>query len=260
MGRCPVEGQTEDFVKAFLKKSQFCRSLVRAGRELPEDIRSLRGALRRRSIIRAYLDSHSTRKLQIGAGPNELPGWLNADFSPRRPSTIFMDATQLFPLPSESFDLIFSEHMIEHVPFDQGQKMLAECYRVLKRGGKIRIATPNLDQIAALATPSPSVEQKRYASWAIEHHVPYALRAESPADDYRPAYVINNFFWGFGHYFVYDPHTLSSALKSAGFMNPVSFAPGDSDDDALRGLESHAGLIGEEYNEFETMILQATKP
>ena len=49
------------------------------------------------------------RKLQIGAGPNELAGWLNADFSPRRPSTIFMDATQPFPLPSGSFDLIFSE-------------------------------------------------------------------------------------------------------------------------------------------------------
>ena len=42
-----------------------------------------------------------------------------------------------------------------------------------------------------------------------EHHVPYALRAESPGDNYRHAYVINNFFWGFGHYFVYDPQTLS---------------------------------------------------
>jgi SAM-dependent methyltransferase len=246
-------------VKALLRKSQFCRSLVRAARELPADVRSLHGTLRRGSIIRQYLDSHATRKLQIGAGPNELSGWLNADFSPRRPSTIFMDATHRFPLPSESFDLIFSEHMIEHVSFEAGQYMLSECWRVLRRGGAIRIATPNLDRITALATASPSVEQQRYASWAIENHVSYALQAESPADDYRPAYVINNFFWGFGHYFVYDPPTLSASLKSAGFVNPRQFRPGDSDVDDLCGLESHAALIGEEYNEFETMILQADK-
>jgi SAM-dependent methyltransferase len=249
-----------DPVKAFLRKSQFCRTLVRAARELPADIRSLQGTLRRGSIIRQYLDSHATRKLQIGAGPNELAGWLNADFSPRRPSTIFMDATQPFPLPSGSFDLIFSEHMIEHVPFDQGQKMLRECYRVLKPGGNIRIATPNLDRIAALATASPSVEQRRYVSWAIENHVPYALRAESPTEDYRPAYVINNFFWGFGHYFVYDPRTLAAALTVSGFVGAAEFEPGVSDTAELRGLETHAHLIGEEFNRFETMVLQAIKP
>ena len=170
-----------------------------------------------------------------------------------------MDATQPFPFPSGSFDLIFSEHMIEHVPFDQGQKMLRECFRVLKPGGKIRIATPNLQRIAALSTVSPSADQKRYASWAIEHHVPYALRADSPADDYRPAYVINNFFWGFGHYFVYDPRTLAAAMTTAGFVDPVEFDPGVSDTGELRGLETHADLIGEEFNRFETMVLQATQ-
>jgi SAM-dependent methyltransferase len=247
-------------VKALLRKSQFCRTLVRAGRELPGDIRRLQGALRRGSIVRQYLDSHTLRKLQIGAGPNELAGWLNADFSPRHSSTIFMDATQPFPLPSDSFDLIFSEHMIEHVPFDQGQKMLRECYRVLKPGGQIRIATPNLERIAALATASPSVDQTRYASWAIDNHVPYALRAKSPAEEYRPAYVINNFFWGFGHYFVYDPRTLGAALTASGFASPIEFEPGVSDTDELRGLETHAHLIGDEFNRFETMVLQATKP
>lgn len=257
MGRCVLSDQVP--VKTLLRKSQFCRTLVRAVRELPGDLRSFQGTVRRSAIIRRYLGAHVTRKLQIGAGPNELPGWLNADFSPRHASTIFMDATQPFPLPSNSFDFVFSEHMIEHVPFDHGQRMLRECYRVLKPGGKIRIATPNLNRIAGLATSSPSREQQQYATWAIENHVPYALRS-GMRDDYRPAYVINNFFWGFGHYFVYDPDTLGAALMACGFVNPLSFDPGISDTAELRGLETHAALIGEEFNRFETMVLQAGKP
>jgi predicted SAM-dependent methyltransferase len=48
------------------------------------------------------------------------------------------------PFASDTFDFIFSEHMIEHVSHDDGAKMLAECHRVLKPGGHIRITTPDL--------------------------------------------------------------------------------------------------------------------
>lgn len=210
--------------------------------------------------IREYMAAHAVRKLQIGAGPNEFPGWLNADFSPRSRSAIFMDATQPFPLPGASFDFIFSEHMIEHVPFEQGQKMIAECFRVLKPGGTIRIATPNLENVAALETAGPTEAQQRYVRWAIDNHVEYAPRDGKGAEGgYRPSYVINNFFWGFGHYFVYDPASLGGALTRAGFSDVRSFMPGESDVAELRGLETHAKLIGEEFNLFETMVLQATK-
>lgn len=245
-------------MKQILRKSQFCRGIVRAARELPGDIRRLRGALGRGPIIQHYLNTHSKRKLQIGAGPNELDGWLNADFSPCERSIIFMDATQLFPLPDDSFDLIFSEHMIEHVTFEQGLQMLSECYRVLRPGGTIRIATPNLERIAALETSCPSEEQKRYVAWAIDNHVSFSL-GNGQFTPYQPAYVVNNFFWGFGHYFIHDPATLSAALETSGFSDVRSFEPGKSDLPELSALESHAKLIGDEFNLFETMVLQATK-
>jgi SAM-dependent methyltransferase len=247
-------------MKDLLRQSQFCRGIVGALRHLPGDLRRGRAYFRRQERIRRYLETHAVRKLQIGAGPNALDGWLNADFTPQRPSDIFLNATRPFPLPADSFDFVFSEHMIEHLPFLQGRHMVAECYRVLKPGGRIRIATPNLENIVGLRTPTPSAEQRQYVSWAIANHVSGALETDVREGLYRPAYVINNFFWGFGHYFVYDLETLVATLSAAGFLDAVVCAPGESVVRDLCGLESHGVLIGEEYNRFETMVVEARKP
>jgi predicted SAM-dependent methyltransferase len=58
-----------------------------------------------------------------------------------RPGHFFEDNT---------FDYIFSEHMIEHVDHDGAVAMLRECYRVLKPGGTICMATPDLAVIVGL--------------------------------------------------------------------------------------------------------------
>jgi len=247
-------------MKDLLRQSQFVRGVVVALRQIPGDLRRGRAYLRRQESIRHYLETHTVRKLQIGAGPNAMAGWLNADFAPRRPADIFMDATRPFPLPADSFDFVFSEHMIEHVPFALGRRMITECYRVLKPGGRIRIATPNLEQIVGLRTATPSAVQRQYVSWAIANHASGVLETDVRDDRYRPSYVINNFFWEFGHYFVYDQETLVATLSEAGFLDTVSCVPGDSTVPDLRGLESHGALIGEEYNRFETMVVEARKP
>lgn len=48
--------------------------------------------------------------------------------------------------PSESFDLISSFHVIEHLP--DPVATLRECYRVLKPGRRIMLRTPNFDSLA----------------------------------------------------------------------------------------------------------------
>jgi predicted SAM-dependent methyltransferase len=236
---------------------------------------------RREQQIEAYLARPGARKLQIGAGENLLPEWLNSDLEPVQAGCIFLNALAQFPFSDQAFDYIYSEHMIEHIPYLGGLHMLQECFRVLKPGGKIRIATPDVRRITGLLSPEKNAAMQQYIEWSVTRSLGLYLPEKSPLQARRaewdidhehilrqypdirrdPAcFVVNNFFRSYGHQFLYDETTLSGILREAGFNRIARFSPGESDDDNLCHLESHGRLIGEEYNLYETMILQAERP
>jgi len=204
----------------------------------------------RDTAFSAYL-SCSPRGLHIGAASVALDNWFNTDLDPRTPGIHYLDATQPFPFPDRCFDFIFFEHMIEHIPFAAGLQLLAECKRVLRPAGVVRIATPNLRNILALITArNPNAE--RYLRWAVEtFQLPNGCYPKAPM-------VINNFFRAWGHQFLYDPETLREALAQSGFHDIVQQKPGKSTHPHLRRLESHGKAIGEWTNEFETMVFEGT--
>jgi predicted SAM-dependent methyltransferase len=204
------------------------------------------GVLRRRRQINRYLDGHELRKLHLGAGQNVRPGWLNTDLHDygRPDELVYLDARRPFPLPDESFDLVFSEHMLEHLSYAEGLRCLGECRRVLRPDGRIRIATPSLEQLVRLYDSELSDVQHRYIRWAVESFVP---ETDAPL----PGFVVNNFLHAWGHRFVYDRKTLRHALESAGFV--------DVQDASIGELEQH--LRNEpEFNEYETIVLEARRP
>src|SRR5438093_6396512 len=98
-----------------------------------------------RRILHRYLSSTQNPSLQIGSANNQIAGWLNSDYHPHDATQYHLDATEPFDIPDESFDLVFCEHMIEHISFSDGLNMLRECHRILKPGGRMRIATPPLE-------------------------------------------------------------------------------------------------------------------
>ena len=218
-----------------------------------QECRTVVWSLTRSKALKTYIRDHQVRKLQIGTGYNVMPGWLNTDGWLLSPKSVFLDATKPFPFPECTFHYVFSEHLIEHLTYTDGLFMLRESYRVMMPGGRIRIATPNLENFIALYTPDKSDLQRKYIKWTSDVWLP-------EIGEYGECYVINNFCRNWGHVFIYDRATLQRALEQAGFTNIGSHGVGDSHDENLRGLECHGEIIGEEMNRFETMVLEAERP
>jgi predicted SAM-dependent methyltransferase len=203
-------------------------------------------------LVREYARSHPIRKLQIGAGKVDYPGWLNTDIEPG-PGEAYLDATKRFPIPDGSMNYIFGEHVIEHLSYDNGLFMLRECYRVLAPGGKIRLATPNLIKYFQLFQEPKTEELRNYLSRKIEmHRWPQSSRPESM--------ILNLEMRSFGHQYLYEPRTLSDRLTQAGFRQIAEFPPGESDDPLLRGVESRHNNGWRAVNDYESMVLQAVHP
>lgn len=222
-----------------------------------EDVMDLWSRLKRRRQSRdisAYLQEHDIHYLQIGAGPTIAEGWLCTDVTTTRGSTVYLDATKPFPIGDEVFDLVYSEHMFEHISFEKGEAMLRECYRILRPGGRIRLATPDLKRLLGLYGNASGGIEKRYVDWIAEN----VLRKSDRA---KPVFIINNAFRNWGHQFLYDEDTLRELLMASGFTEVERFDPGESKTEAFRGLERHGSNIGdEEINRFETMVLEAVRP
>lgn len=95
------------------------------------------------------------RFYNIGAGNFYHPAWTNVDYdsdwyAANQKYTnkgISYDLLSMNPLPIESdlAEMVYSSHTIEHIPDNAAENLFAESYRILKKGGIIRLVTPNID-------------------------------------------------------------------------------------------------------------------
>lgn len=91
------------------------------------------------------------RFYNIGAGSFAHRYWTNIDYGTEHYSKmqthrfVHYDLMALEPLPiaSNSAELVYSSHTIEHVTDEAVRNMLAESHRILKPGGAIRLTTPD---------------------------------------------------------------------------------------------------------------------
>jgi predicted SAM-dependent methyltransferase len=90
--------------------------------------------------------------LNIGCGIHyaKAAEWVNLDFSSNDSSVITHNLLRGIPFPDKRFDLVYHSHVLEHFSKEDGEKLIQECHRVLKPGGVLRIAIPDLETIARL--------------------------------------------------------------------------------------------------------------
>jgi predicted SAM-dependent methyltransferase/GT2 family glycosyltransferase len=162
--------------------------------------------------------------LHLGCGPNLLDGWINVDLEEKYSPDLVHDLSQGLPFDDGSVDVIHSEHFFEHLALHDGLKLMAECRRVLRPGGRVRIAMPDLASTVKAYT----------SNWRDQVWVKDFPRLDSAA------HMLNMGMRDWGHQFVYDIEDLTMRLRSVGFDHIVAMPWGASELSELRGLETRA--------------------
>ncbi len=162
-------------------------------------------------------------KLHLACGVNYIEGWYNIDIDAEKVDKKH-DLREALPFDDNMVDFIFHEHFLEHLAIEEGLFFLAECRRVLKPGGVMRVSVPSLNYIMF-----------RYfffwkkQSWIKDNHLDYLQnRAE----------MINMAFRDWGHKHMYNGVELRRRLKEVGFTKIEKRKIRKSKHPELNNLES----------------------
>ena len=90
------------------------------------------------------------RLVNIGCGEAKAQGWINLDIDPAGADVLGHDVSQGLPFEDSSCDAAYCSHLLEHLPKEAAPAFLAECLRVLRPGGVLRLAVPDLEAIVRL--------------------------------------------------------------------------------------------------------------
>ncbi len=83
-----------------------------------------------------------TKILDVGCGANKTEGAIGLDNNPRTKADVIHDLGELpYPFADNEFDLVVSNHVVEHVP--DVMAFITELYRVTRNGGRIKLLTPH---------------------------------------------------------------------------------------------------------------------
>lgn len=87
------------------------------------------------------------RLLNVGCGKRYHADWTNIDLVQTGPGVMACDIAKGLPFEDGSFDAVYHSHVLEHLRKEEALPFLQECRRVLKPGGVLRIAVPDLERI-----------------------------------------------------------------------------------------------------------------
>jgi predicted SAM-dependent methyltransferase len=118
------------------------------------------------------------------------------------------------PFPNNSVDMIYAHHFLEHINYEEGSRFMAECARVMKPGGLIRLIMPDAPKLIQMYTDNTIGQFDEINDGCAK--TPYAIAK----------------LWALlfsGHNSMYDLKTLQSELskhfsgvKNSGFRESYS--------------------------------------
>jgi SAM-dependent methyltransferase len=143
------------------------------------------------------------------------------------------DITQRLKFQDSSVDVIFTEHVVEHIPFVLAIGFFKESLRVLKPGGILRTVAPMVD---ALAKFEYGEFGRRYANESLVQYFPSEVAALGKIGltiqaDPHP-FLVDSLVRKHGHQFCWSTRLMVEVLKKVGFSDARPASPGVSAFDA----------------------------
>lgn len=219
-------------------------------------------------------------KLHLGCGPVTPESWLNVDGSwsarlARYPvlhktalalagrKSGFKSTGRIFghdlrrplPWPDASFTAVYASHLLEHMYLEEADRLLRECFRVLKPGGVVRMVVPDVDPLIRgyLGQPFPK--------W-LDNYEKYDqptdrfIRGLLMRDPERPrgnvfVRVYDALYDFHSHKWMYNGTSLAAHLAKAGFTDVgvkgchESRIPGIADVELRERVVDGAGVAAE---------------
>jgi predicted SAM-dependent methyltransferase len=90
--------------------------------------------------------ARSGRRLNWGCGPEPAPGWINADRIDAPGIEVLGDIRHGLALPADHVECAVAIHALQDLPYLDVVPALQELRRVLRPGGVLRVAVPDLER------------------------------------------------------------------------------------------------------------------
>lgn len=184
------------------------------------------------------------KKIVYGGHWTEVPeGWLDIPES-------MQDLTAPLKQPDNHVDVIFTEHVLEHITLTDAILFFRNAHRVLKPGGILRIVCPMIEVMAANIVMNKERERKLYNEYfknSLNPYYPSQLAAleeigVDPSTHWEP-FLIDSLIKNHQHKFVWSTALMVNVLERIGFSDVTSPAIGKSFFDQSNCLERrHRGV------------------
>ena len=183
------------------------------------------GYIRHKSTVRRLNRSSESILLRLGES-EKSSGWVCTNYETLAAN--FLDARRPYKTIL-GVKYIVADNVIEHLNLRDGYLMLENAFSALLPGGKIRLATPDLRNIAEayLKENQASIEQFK------ENFGPHGIRINSFADLFHATFH----YFGHEHGYIYDFAALEEVLDAIGFVEIKQYLSGESDVPELRNIE-----------------------
>ncbi|MBQ4472562.1 MAG: class I SAM-dependent methyltransferase [Alphaproteobacteria bacterium] len=158
------------------------------------------------------------RKLQVGCGKNCLKDFVNLDIC--EPADIIWDVRNGLPFKDNMFDVIFSEHFLEHIDFPNSVCLfIKEAYRVLRKNGKMIIGIPDTGKLLqAYGTRDKAFFEELIRRWYSSRDCLEFMDSPMNCVNYHMRDQLYHHKYS-SHLWGYDEENLTNLLKRYNFSN-----------------------------------------